>query len=149
VEYAVSVPDIADRAAGYSMPGVVVDGMDVFAVYDAAGEAIARARAGEGPTFLELKTYRFHGHYHADDPHTYRLPEEEELWKARDPLPNFERRVIEQDLMDEVELEDIRNEIEQEIQDAVKFADESPLPPIEELYTDVYTSYSNSVHGLR
>ncbi len=131
------------------MPGVVVDGMDVFAVYDAAGEAIARARAGEGPTFLELKTYRYHGHYHADDPHTYRLPEEEELWKARDPLPNFERRVIEQDLMDEVELERIRNEIDQEIQDAVAFAEESPLPPIEELYTDVYTSYSNSVYGLR
>ena len=149
VEYAVSVADIADRAAGYSMPGVVVDGMDVFAVYDAAGEAIARARAGEGPTFLELKTYRYHGHYHADDPHTYRLPEEEELWKARDPLPNFERRVIEQDLMDEVELEHIRNEIDQEIQDAVKFADESPLPPIDELYTDVYTNYPNSVRGLR
>ena len=149
VEYAVSVTDIADRAAGYSMPGVVVDGMDVFAVYDAAGEAIARARAGDGPTFLELKTYRYHGHYHADDPHTYRLPEEEELWKARDPLPNFERRVIEQDLMDEVELERIRNEIEQEIVDAVKFADESPLPPIEELYTDVYSNYSNSVRGLR
>ena len=149
VEYAVSVTDIADRAAGYSMPGVVVDGMDVFAVYDAAGEAIARARAGDGPTFLELKTYRFHGHYHADDPHTYRLPEEEELWKARDPLPNFERRVVEQDLMDEVELERIRNEIDQEIKDAVKFADESPLPPIEELYTDVYANYSNSVRGLR
>ena len=149
VEYAVSVPDIADRAAGYSMPGVVVDGMDVFAVYDAAGEAIARARAGEGPTFLELKTYRYHGHYHADDPHTYRLPEEEELWKARDPLPNFEHRVIEQDLMDEVELERIRNEIDQEIQDAVAFAEESPLPPIDELYTDVYTNYSNSVRGLR
>jgi TPP-dependent pyruvate/acetoin dehydrogenase alpha subunit len=149
VEYAVSVADIADRAASYSMPGVVVDGMDVFAVYDAAGEAIARARAGEGPTFLELKTYRYHGHFHADDPHTYRLPEEEELWKARDPLPNFERRVTEQDLMDDVEMERIRNEIDQEIQDAVKFAEESPLPPLEELYTDVYVNYSNPPQGLR
>ena len=69
--YAVSAEDIASRAEGYGMPGVVVDGMDVFAVYDAAGEAIARARAGEGPTFLELKTYRYHGHFHADDTKKY------------------------------------------------------------------------------
>ncbi len=149
VEYAVSVPDIADRAAGYSIPGVVVDGMDVFAVYDAAGEAVARARAGEGPTFLELKTYRFHGHFHADDPHTYRLPEEEELWKARDPLPHFEKQVTEQGLMDEVELSLIRKDIDREIEDAVKFADESELPSLDELYTDVYVNYTNSVRGLR
>ncbi|SVB10727.1 uncharacterized protein METZ01_LOCUS163581, partial [marine metagenome] len=76
--YSVSADDIASRADGYGMPGVVVDGMDVFAVYDAAGEAIARARAGEGPTFLELKTYRYHGHFHADDPKKYRKPDEEE-----------------------------------------------------------------------
>lgn len=149
VEYAVTVTDIADRAAGYSIPGVVVDGMDVFAVYDAAGEAISRARAGEGPTLLEMKTYRFHGHYHADDPSTYRLAEEEEKWRARDPIPNFEKRVEEQDLMSSDELEATRERVDAEILDAVDFAEQSPLPPIEELYSDVYVKYSNSLLGLR
>ena len=95
------------------------------------------ARAGHGAPFLELKSSPFHGHYHADDPHTYRLPEEEESWKARDPLPNFERRVTEQDLMDQVEMERIRNTIDKEIQDAVKLADKSPRTPLEGLYSDV------------
>jgi TPP-dependent pyruvate/acetoin dehydrogenase alpha subunit len=149
VEYAVTVTDIADRAAGYSIPGVVVDGMDVFAVYDAAGEAISRARAGEGPTLLEMKTYRFHGHYHADDPLTYRLAEEEEKWRARDPIPNFEKRVEEQDLMSSDELKATRERVDAEILDAVDFAEQSPLPPIEELYSDVYVKYSNSLLGLR
>ncbi len=149
VEYAVAVADIADRAASYSMPGIVVDGMDVVAVYEAAGEAVARARSGEGPTLLELKTYRFHGHYHADDPHTYRLEEEEAEWRERDPIPNFEKLVIEQELMSDGELSGIREEIEEEIESAVQFALDSPLPPVEELYTDVYVSYSNSLHGLR
>ncbi|MFW6195139.1 MAG: thiamine pyrophosphate-dependent dehydrogenase E1 component subunit alpha [Chloroflexota bacterium] len=149
VEYAVTVRDIADRASGYSMPGVVVDGMDVFAVYDAAGEAVSRARAGNGPTLLELKTYRYHGHFHADDPHNYRLEEEEEEWKARDPIPNFEKKVKDQGLMTEDELSGIRDQIEAEMTEAVRFADESPLPDLEEMYTDVYVSYSNSLRGLR
>ena len=149
VEYAVAVADIADRAAGYSMPGVVVDGMDVMAVHEAAGEAVGRARSGEGPTLLELKTYRYHGHYHADDPHTYRLEDEEAEWKARDPIPNFEKLVLEQELMTDEELSGIRGEIEGEIENAVQFALDSPLPPVEELYTDVYVEYSNPLHGLR
>ncbi|MBI4305167.1 MAG: thiamine pyrophosphate-dependent dehydrogenase E1 component subunit alpha [Chloroflexi bacterium] len=149
VEYAVAVADIADRASGYGIPGVVVDGMDVFAVYEAAAEAIRRARAGEGPTLLELKTYRYHGHYHADEPHKYRLPEEEELWRKRDPIPNFERRALQQKLMSAEELESTRIRIEKEIEDAVKFALESPLPPVDELYTDVYVNYPNPVQGVR
>jgi pyruvate dehydrogenase E1 component alpha subunit len=149
VEYAVAGSDIADRAAGYGIPGVVVDGMDVFAVYEAAGEAVRRARAGEGPTLLELKTYRYHGHYHADEPLKYRLKEEEDLWKKRDPIPAFEKRVLEQKLMTAGALESIRAEIESEIEAAVTFALESPLPPIDELYTDVYVNYSNPVQGLR
>ena len=70
--YAVSIDDIADRAASYNIPGVIVDGMDVFAVYDAAEQAVKRAREGKGPTLLELKTYRYHGHFHADQPEKYR-----------------------------------------------------------------------------
>jgi len=147
--YSVSADDIASRADGYGMPGVVVDGMDVFAVYDAAGEAIARARAGEGPTFLELKTYRYHGHFHADDPKKYRKPDEEEHYRKRDALKNFEKRVTSQKLMSAKKLKTIRDSIEQEMLDAVEFALNSPMPDIEALYSDVYVNYSNSILGLR
>ena len=85
-EYALSTAHVSDRAAGYDMPGIHVDGMDVFAVYDAAGQAVARARAGEGPTLMECETYRFYGHTAFDDPLTYRSKEEEDHWRARDPL---------------------------------------------------------------
>jgi pyruvate dehydrogenase E1 component alpha subunit len=149
VEYAVAVNDIADRAQSYNMPGVIVDGMDIFAVYDAAGEAIERARRGEGPSLLELKTYRYHGHFHADEPHKYRSQEEEASWHARDALKNFETRVTEQQLMTEEELSGIRAEIDQEMLDAVEFAEVSPMPDIEELYSDVYVNYSNPLQGLR
>ena len=147
--YSVSADDIASRADGYGMPGVVVDGMDVFAVYDAAGEAIARARAGEGPTFLELKTYRYHGHFHADDPKKYRKPDEEEHYHERDALKNFEKRVTSQKLMSAKKLKSIRDSIEQEMLDAVEFALDSPMPDIEALYSDVYVNYSNPILGLR
>ena len=79
--YAVSTDDIASRAEGYGIPGLQVDGMDVFSVYDAAKEAVNRARSGEGPTFLEIKTYRYHGHFHADDPKKYRKQEEEDYYR--------------------------------------------------------------------
>ena len=147
--YSVSADDIASRADGYGMPGVVVDGMDVFAVYDAAGEAIARARAGEGPTFLELKTYRYHGHFHADDPKKYRKPDEEKHFHDRDALKNFEKRVTSQKLMSAKKLKTIRDSIEQEMLDAVEFALDSPMPDIEALYSDVYVNYSNSILCLR
>ena len=147
--YSVSAEDIASRADGNGMPGVVVDGMDVFEVYEAAGEAIARARAGEGPTFLELKTYRYHGHFHADDPKKYRKPDEEEHYHERDALKNFEKRVTGQKLMSAKELKSIRDSIEQEMLDAVEFALESPMPDVEALYSDVYVNYSNPIFGLR
>ena len=147
--YSVSAEDIASRADGYGMPGVVVDGMDVFEVYEAAGEAIARARAGEGPTFLELKTYRYHGHFHADDPKKYRKPDEEENYHERDALKNFEKRVTGQKLMSAKKLKSIRDSIEQEMLDAVEFALESPMPDVDALYSDVYVNYSNPIFGLR
>ena len=147
--YAVSTDDIAARADSYGIPGVQVDGMNVFAVYEAAEEAVARARAGEGPTLLELKTYRYHGHFHADDPKKYRKPDEEEEYQERDCLKHFERLVTQQGVMTEADLQSIRDEIEQEMQDAVEFALNSPMPPMEELYSDVYVNYSNPVVGLR
>jgi pyruvate dehydrogenase E1 component alpha subunit len=127
----------------------VVDGMDVFAVYDAAGEAIARARAGEGPTFLELKTYRYHGHFHADDTSKYRKPEEEAYYKNLDSIKHFERTVLKQKVMTEKKLKSIRDSIEEEMLRAVEFALSSPMPDISTLYDDVYVNYSNPILGLR
>ena len=145
VEYAVSITDIADRASSYSMPGVVVDGMDVFAVYDAAGEAVKRARNGEGPSLLELKTYRYHGHFHADVPENYRTKNEETSWKDRDPIETFRNRVIKLNQFTDQELEAIRKEIDSEMIEAVEFGLNSPMPDLDELYKDVYVNYSNSL----
>ena len=147
--YAVSVDDIADRAASYNIPGVIVDGMDVFAVYDAAEQAVKRAREGKGPTLLELKTYRYHGHFHADQPEKYRTSEEENSWKKRDCIINFEKRVIKQKLIDKKRLDSIKKKIQKEIEDAVEFGLSSPLPPEETLYDDVYVNYSNDLRGFR
>ena len=147
--YAVSIDDIADRAASYNIPGVIVDGMDVFAVYDAAEQAVKRAREGKGPTLLELKTYRYHGHFHADQPEKYRTSEEENSWKKRDCIINFEKRVIKQKLIDKKRLDSIKKKIQKEIEDAVEFGLSSPLPPEETLYDDVYVNYSNDLRGFR
>ena len=147
--YAVSTDDIASRAEGYGMPGVQVDGMDVFAVYDAAQQAVDRARRGDGPSLLDLKTYRYHGHFHADDPTKYRKAEEEAAYKARDCIKSFEDRVTGLQLMTGDELSGIRDSIEEEMEEAVRFALDSPMPDESELYTDVYVNYSNSLVGLR
>ena len=141
VEYAVAIENVADRAVGYNMPGVVVDGMDVFAVYEAAGEAVERARAGRGPSFLECKTYRYYGHTVFDNPRTYRTEEEEKYWRGRDPLVLFRTRVLEEASLTQGEFDEIDQRVEKQIRDAIVFADESPLPPGEELYTDVYVDY--------
>ena len=85
-EYAVSTTHVSDRASGYDMPGIHVDGMDVFAVYDASAQAVARARSGEGPSLIEAETYRYYGHTVFDVPTTYRSKEEEDHWRGRDPL---------------------------------------------------------------
>ena len=141
VEYALSIENVADRGAAYNMPGVVVDGMDLFAVYEAAGLAVDRARSGQGPSLLECKTYRYYGHTVFDNPRTYRSEEEETQWKGRDPLKLFRARVLEQGSLEEAEMDRIDQQAEQLIRDAIKFADDSPLPSVEEVYTDVYVSY--------
>lgn len=141
VEYGLSVANVSDRAAGYNMPGILVDGMDVFAVYDAAGQAIARARAGEGPSLLECKTYRFYGHTVFDNPLSYRTKEEEDHWRARDPLKQFRETVIPQGEITAEELDQIDKAAEQMMEDAIKFADDSPMPEPTALYDDVYVNY--------
>ena len=141
VEYGLSVANVSDRAPGYNMPGVLVDGMDVFAVYEAAGTAVDRARKGEGPTLLECRTYRFYGHTVFDNPLTYRTKEEEDHWRARDPLKQFRERVIPEGLITAEELDQMDREAEQLMEEAIRFADDSPLPDPGELYEDVYASY--------
>ena len=141
VEYGLSVANVADRAAGYDMPGVHVDGMDVFAVYEAAGQAVARAKAGEGPSLLECRTYRFYGHTVFDNPLSYRSKEEEEHWRARDPLKLFRETVAPAGLVSSEELDQLDQEAEDLMEEAIKFADDSPMPDPIEIYDDVYVDY--------
>ncbi len=121
------VENVADRAAAYGIPGVVVDGMDVEAVYEAAGEAVERARRGDGPTLLECKTYRLVGHSRSD-PRNYRSKEEEAAWQARDPIPRLARRLKELGLATGETLAAIETEVMQAIEASVIFAEESPYP---------------------
>jgi len=132
------VQDIADRAAAYDIPGFVVDGNDVIAVYEAAGEAIQRARAGEGPALIECKTYRYRGHFEGD-PMIYRTREEEEMWKAKDPIPRFEAKLKEMGVLTEAQAREINERIIAQVEEAVRFAEESPWPTPEEVLEDVYT----------
>lgn len=127
-----ALKNLSDRAKAYGFPGVAVDGNDVLAVYDAAVEAIARARAGEGPTFLECKTYRWYGHSEID-PAKYRLKEEVEAWKKKDPVTNFEKRLMEKKVLTEALKDSVAKEINREIDEAVEFADKSPYPDASEL----------------
>ena len=134
-----AIVDVADRASGYGMPGVVVDGMDAVAVYEAAGQAIARARAGEGPTLLECKTYRYYDHVGVRGMGmTYRTDEELEQWKARDPIELMEQRLADQGILTAEAAQAVHDEVTAEVQAAVEFAKSSPMPEASTLLDDVY-----------
>jgi acetoin:2,6-dichlorophenolindophenol oxidoreductase subunit alpha len=137
-----SVKDIAVRAKAYDIPGIIVDGNDVIEVYRSASDAIARARAGEGPTLLECKTYRWEGHVVGEQAFlgtgAYRSEQEVEEWKKRCPLIRFEKFAAESGKISAQELKKIREETEAELEAAVKFARESPLPDPSEVTDDVY-----------
>ncbi len=135
-----SVANIADRASAYGMPGEVIDGQDVLAVYEAAKRAVARARRGDGPSLLECKTYRFRGHHEGDPGRgtTYRSREEMELWAARCPIENFKAKLIHMGLLSEDLARGIEDEVSRAIEEAVEYAMESPLPPLESALEDVY-----------
>ena len=141
VEYTLAGGSVANRAAGYGIPGVTVDGQDVLAVSETMKEAVRRARAGEGPTLIEALTYRYYGHFGADDPRSYRTKEEEDYYRGRDCIDTFKARLLEEELATDQELESIGKEILVALDDAVKFADDSPWPEPEELLSDVYVSY--------
>ena len=132
-----AVTDIADRAAAYDMPGVVVDGNDVLAVHEAVGEAVKRARRGEGPTLIECKTYRWRGHFEGDAC-TYRCVEELNEWMAKDPIPRFEEKLVESGLVTATEIDGIKAAVKKELDAALEFAQSSPLPELSALLEDVY-----------
>ncbi len=132
-----AVTDIADRAAAYDMPGVVVDGNDILAVHEAVGEAVKRARRGEGPSLVECKTYRWRGHFEGDAC-TYRCTEELNEWMAKDPIPRFEEKLVESGLATAQELADIKAGVKKELDAALDFAQSSPLPELSALLEDVY-----------
>jgi pyruvate dehydrogenase E1 component alpha subunit len=136
-ERATSQPEIYKKASVFNMVGVEVDGMDVLAVRQVAQEAVARARAGEGPTLIEALTYRFRGHSLAD-PDEMRSKEEKEFWFARDPIKKLAGYLVEQNLATEAELKDIEKKIQAVIEDAVKFAETSPEPDPSELYRFIF-----------
>ncbi|HCQ21813.1 MAG: pyruvate dehydrogenase (acetyl-transferring) E1 component subunit alpha [Aphanizomenon sp.] len=136
-ERATSQPEIYKKASVFNMVGVEVDGMDVLAVRQVAQEAVARARAGEGPTLIEAMTYRFRGHSLAD-PDELRSKEEKEFWFARDPIKKLAGYLLEQNLATEAELKDIERKIQGIIEEAVKFAESSPEPDPSELYRFIF-----------
>jgi pyruvate dehydrogenase E1 component alpha subunit len=134
-----TVADIADRAASYSIPGVTVDGNDPDVLYPAAGEAIERARRGDGPTLLEAVTYRFCGHYFGDQGEY--IPEAEFAAAVEaDPIPRFRQRLLDQGLVTPDDLDEVERQAKEEAADAATWATEQPLPDLAELTTDVYGS---------
>ena len=133
-----TVEHIADRAASYSMPGVTVDGNDPLALYEAAGQAIDRARRGDGPTLLEAVTFRFCGHYFGD-PSEYIPADEIAAAIAADPIPRYRQRLIEEFGVAAADLDEIDRAAQAEVDDAAEWAFEQPLPDVSELTTDVYS----------
>jgi pyruvate dehydrogenase E1 component alpha subunit len=138
VEYAISVRNIADRAPAYSMPGVVVDGQDALAVWEAAKAAVVRARAGYGPSLIECKTYRYYGHHQSDDTRRYRTQEEEEEAHRRDCILGFREQMAAAGILSAEELSAIDDRNREKLDQAVAFAEAGPLPDPAELFMDVY-----------
>ena len=132
-----AVKSIADRASAYSMPGIVVDGNDFSAVAEASDEAVARARAGLGPTLVESLTYRFRGHSRSDR-NRYRTKEEIQEWMRRDPIAHMSELLESHGIAARREIERLELDVDREIEAAIDFAHKSPAPPATELTRDVY-----------
>ncbi len=137
VERASAVTRMVDKAPAYGMEGKQVDGMDVMAVYEATSAALQAIRDGKGPQFLEMLTYRFEGHS-MGDPLRYRTKDEVEKWREDDPIGILERYLLKENIADREELENLDKGVEQELVDAVQFAEESPFPAYEELFSNIY-----------
>jgi pyruvate dehydrogenase E1 component alpha subunit len=134
-----AIQDVADRAAGYGMPGVIADGMDAVAVYEAAAEAVERARQGGGPTLLECKTYRFYDHVGVRGMGmAYRSDEEVIAWRKRDPIPLLEARLAELGVLTPDAAQAVHARVRSEVAEAIAYAEASPFPAPEQLLEDVY-----------
>ena len=139
VKTVMKIEDIADRAAGYGMPGIVVDGNDVLAVYSVVREYVERARTGGGPVLIEAKTYRMRGHF-VGDPQVYREVAEVQAQRANDPIARAERRLLAEQVLDQETLARLKAEVEEELAAAVQFGRESPLPEPETALDDLYAT---------
>ena len=139
VTYHCAIENISDRAASYGIPGASVDGMDVFAVYEAAQEAIQRARRGQGPSLIECKTYRYNGHFEGDQ-QLYKTEALQKSMQERDPITNFRTVTTQQGLLTHDEMDEIDANVKEMIDRAVAFADQSPYPELTEVATDVYAT---------
>ncbi|AAR35816.1 pyruvate dehydrogenase (acetyl-transferring) E1 component subunit alpha [Geobacter sulfurreducens] len=137
VSRASALSDIHKRTCGYDIPSVRVDGMDVMAVHEAVKWGAEWVREHSRPYLIEAMTYRFRGHSMAD-PGKYRSAAEVELWKSRDPIPNFEKRLVEEGIATEAELAAVLEKCRGVVADAVAFAEESPWPEDDEVYSDIY-----------
>ncbi|EEI91257.1 pyruvate dehydrogenase (acetyl-transferring) E1 component subunit alpha [Sphingobacterium spiritivorum] len=137
VQRTTNMIDIYKMGHGFDMPSAAVDGMDVVAVHNAMDEAVQRARAGEGPTFLEIRTYRYKGHS-MSDPAKYRTKEELEEYKGRDPLLSTKHAILENKYADDAWFAEVEADVKKVVEDSVKFAEESPYPDASEIYNDVY-----------
>jgi pyruvate dehydrogenase E1 component alpha subunit len=135
---ACKLKNLSERASAYGIPGKTVDGNDVLAVYEAVGEAVGRARKGKGPTLVECRTYRQRGHFEGDE-QTYRTKEEIGAWLKKDPIPRFRKKLMEMGVLTEGDADKIVQEMKDEIEKAVKFAEESPYPAPEEALEDVFS----------
>lgn len=140
VTYHCAASSIADRAAAYNIPGASIDGSDVIAVFEAAGEAVARARRGDGPSLIEAKTWRYYGHFEGDQI-KYRKPEQSEAYRKHDPILTFARQAVERKLLKQAQVEDLNRAATKAIEDAVDFAEKSPNAKPEDALTDVYVAY--------
>lgn len=132
------IKDISIRANAYGIPGVSVDGNDVIKVYEISNEAITRARGGDGPTLIECKTYRFHGHHVGDPGTSYRTRDEVEEWKQRDPILRLRTAILEENVLSESELEAIDTKVTEELQQAIQFAKDSPSPLPKDALDDLF-----------
>jgi len=139
--YASSCTNIADRASGYNIPGITVDGKNVLEVYRVAEEAVRRARNGEGPTLIECITYRNYGHFEGDAQKYKTDQDKQKHIHEQDAIKNFREYLISQQLLSEPELAQMEEAVDQSIQEAIQFAEQSPFPDASELLSDVYVSY--------
>ncbi len=145
-DYSCSVDDLCCRAAAYNMPGEKVDGNDVLAVRKVTAAAVSRARAGEGPTFLENKTYRLKGHFEGD-PQKYRTVDEIESWQERDPIERFARVMAEKKYLTSKLANQILEAVRTDLAEAVTFAQNSPFPAPQDALNDLYSSTQRGDHA--